>query len=155
LRSQDDRSGSGPRVHRARPPVRTGGAHAHGVRLWIRGDRHLRRLRRRRARRDVASRHRHRAEGEPMRRGLIVVVSTVAVGALAFGVVVETRSKRTFTAMYPPVAASTDPAVVARGQYLIYGPAACAYCHVPKERWTELDAGVVLPLSGNHVFRLP
>ena len=28
-------------------------------------------------------------------------------------------------------------------------------CHVPKERWIDLDAGQRLPLSGSHVFRLP
>jgi mono/diheme cytochrome c family protein len=68
---------------------------------------------------------------------------------------VQVRSTRTFEAPYPAIAASTDPAVIARGKYLVYGPAACAYCHVPKEQWKELDAGAELPLAGNHVFRIP
>ena len=54
-----------------------------------------------------------------------------------------------------PVTASSDPVVIARGKYLVYGPAACAYCHVPKEQWKQLDAGAELPLAGNHVFRIP
>ena len=31
------------------------------------------------------------------------------------------------------------PAVVAKGEYLVYGAAACAYCHVPREQWDRLD----------------
>ena len=37
----------------------------------------------------------------------------------------------------------------------MFGPAACAYCHVPREQWTTLDAGAAPPLYGTHVFRLP
>jgi mono/diheme cytochrome c family protein len=37
----------------------------------------------------------------------------------------------------------------------VYGPAACAYCHVPKEQWKQLDQGIQLPLAGKHLFRLP
>ena len=70
-------------------------------------------------------------------------------------VVLEARRNRTFDAPYPAITASTDPAAVARGRYLIYGPAACAYCHVPRSEWPRLAAGETLPLSGNHVFRLP
>ena len=46
-------------------------------------------------------------------------------------------------------------AIIERGRYLVFGPAACAYCHVPREQWGVLDAGTQLPLSGHHLFRLP
>ncbi len=62
---------------------------------------------------------------------------------------------RTFDAPYPPLVASTDPAVLERGRYLVYGPAACAYCHVVSEQWKALDRGEALPLTGGHVFPLP
>ena len=68
---------------------------------------------------------------------------------------VEWRWRRTFAASAPSISASTDPAVIAQGRYLAYGPAACAYCHLPREAWANLAAGATLPLSGNHVFRLP
>jgi mono/diheme cytochrome c family protein len=79
----------------------------------------------------------------------VVVLAGVALGA------VELRWKRTFDAPYPTIAASSDPAVIDRGKYLVFGPAACAYCHLPRERWSELAAGATPPLTGNHLFRLP
>jgi mono/diheme cytochrome c family protein len=81
---------------------------------------------------------------------LIVVVA--AAGLVA---AIELRSRRTFDAPLPPLAASADPAVIAAGRYLVYGPATCAYCHVPKDQWKRLDAGEELPLTGDHVFPLP
>jgi hypothetical protein len=85
-----------------------------------------------------------------LRTGLALAVLVGA--ALA---TVEVRSRRTFAAPYPAIAASTDPAIVADGRYLVYGPAACAYCHVLKSEWKRLDAGELLPLTGNHLFPLP
>ena len=67
----------------------------------------------------------------------------------------EWRWTRAFDARTPKSSATSDPAIVARGQYLVYGPAACAYCHVPKSEWTALDRGETLPLTGDHLFRLP
>lgn len=80
-----------------------------------------------------------------------------ALAALAGSLVaaVEWRWTRRFDAPYPAIAAGTDPALIDRGAYLVYGPAACAYCHVPREDWDRLDRGERLPLSGRHVFRLP
>ena len=43
----------------------------------------------------------------------------------------------------------------AKGEYLVYSAAACAYCHVPREEWDRLDKGERLPLTGHHLFRLP
>jgi mono/diheme cytochrome c family protein len=70
-------------------------------------------------------------------------------------VAVEARWKRRFDAPYPAIAASREPAAVGRGEYLVYGAAACAYCHVPREEWGRLDRGERLPLTGHHLFRLP
>lgn len=67
----------------------------------------------------------------------------------------EWRWTRRFAAPYPPIAASRDAAVIAQGEYLVYSAAACAYCHVPKREWTALDRGLRLPLTGEHLFRLP
>jgi mono/diheme cytochrome c family protein len=63
--------------------------------------------------------------------------------------------RRRYDAPYPAIAASTDPAAVARGEYLVYGAAACAYCHVPREQWSRLDKGERVPLTGHHRFPLP
>lgn len=84
--------------------------------------------------------------------GVILLLMMVAGAAMA---AIEVRWKRQFDAPYPAIAASHDPAIVARGEYLVYGAAACAYCHVPRQDWGRLDRGERLPLSGNHLFRLP
>ena len=84
----------------------------------------------------------------------VLVTATIAV-VLVIVAVVEVRWKRRFAAPYPSVAASPDRAAIARGEYLVYGAAACAYCHVPREQWDRLAAGERLPLTGHHLFRLP
>ena len=87
-----------------------------------------------------------------------VLVGTVVALLLLAGtavILVEARWKRRFDAPHPAITASQDPAIVARGEYLVYGAAACAYCHVPREEWGRLDRGERLPLTGNHLFRLP
>ncbi len=83
---------------------------------------------------------------------LLIGLALLAGLALAL---VEWRWKRHFEAPYPAISASSDSAIIERGRYLVFGPAACAYCHVPREQWSVLDAGTQLPLSGHHLFRLP
>jgi mono/diheme cytochrome c family protein len=85
---------------------------------------------------------------------LVAVVVAVALVAVGLAVTVEVRARRTFEAPYPAIGATTDPAVIAAGEYLVYGPAACAYCHVPKSEWKRLDRGEQLPLTGDHLFSL-
>ncbi|HEY7496935.1 MAG TPA: hypothetical protein VH740_00405 [Vicinamibacterales bacterium] len=83
--------------------------------------------------------------------GALFVLALLVVLAVA---AIEIRSRRTFDAPFPAIAASKDPAVIARGRYIAYSTAACAYCHVPRDRWSSLDKAE-MPLSGNHVFPLP
>ena len=92
------------------------------------------------------------------RRWKPVLGGTAVALALLVGagvIVVEARWKRRFDAPYPAIAARAEPALVARGEYLVYSAAACAYCHVPREEWGRLDRGERLPLTGHHLFRLP
>lgn len=84
---------------------------------------------------------------------LIAGAAVVAVLGICLWLI-ESRARRTFPAPYPAIKATSDAASVELGRYLVYGPAACAYCHVPRERWKDLANGQ-LALSGNHVFRLP
>jgi mono/diheme cytochrome c family protein len=57
----------------------------------------------------------------------------------------------------PDLQASADPAVVARGQYLAYGPAHCAECHMASAEVFEryVETGVRQPLSGGYTFAVP
>jgi len=84
--------------------------------------------------------------------GIVAALVVLVIGAF---VAIERGLTRTFTAPYSPIVASTAPDVIERGRYLVYGPAACAYCHVVREQWTALDRGAALPLTGAHVFPLP
>ncbi|MCB0397645.1 MAG: c-type cytochrome [Flavobacteriales bacterium] len=55
----------------------------------------------------------------------------------------------------PDLHASTDSAVIARGKYLIFGPAHCATCHVPMDKINDVDQGAVIPLSGGWELAIP
>lgn len=93
----------------------------------------------------------------PRRVRRVLLIASVAL-VLLFVValaVVGTGWARTYDAPYPTIAASSAPEIVERGRYLVYGPAACAYCHVVREHWPRLDRGEMLPLAGAHVFPLP
>lgn len=54
-----------------------------------------------------------------------------------------------------PLTAVDEPAVVARGRYLVTGPAHCQGCHTPKGPLAALDPGDLEPLVGGYVFRVP
>jgi mono/diheme cytochrome c family protein len=90
-----------------------------------------------------------------IRRVLVMAVAGLLVVGLAALGILEWRWRRHFDVPYPSLSASHDPALVARGEYLVYGAAACAYCHVPRDEWPALDRGEHLPLTGHHLFRLP
>ena len=94
-----------------------------------------------------------------MRRKLRVIALSV-LGILALGVTgivgfVQLRWDRSYEAPMPEIHASTDPAVVEQGRYLVMGPAHCSYCHTEQENWPRLDAGEEVPLAGGYVFPLP
>jgi mono/diheme cytochrome c family protein len=99
--------------------------------------------------------HRERSWGWNWRRVLIGIVALIALLAAAGLVLIELRWTRRFDAPYPAIAARADAADLARGEYLVYGAAACAYCHVPRDQWSRLDKGERLALTGHHLFRLP
>jgi len=83
------------------------------------------------------------------------ILLTILLLVVALVVLVQLRWNRTFTAPTPELRATSDSAVIAQGRYLAYGPAGCAYCHLPKADWARLDAGEMPPLSGGHVFPVP
>lgn len=63
---------------------------------------------------------------------------------------------KTFEAPFPDnIVAVKDSAVIARGQYLAYGPAHCGNCHSPMSNQSRINAGEILPLSGGFELRLP
>ena len=84
-----------------------------------------------------------------MRRALQIlgwVVAGLAVVAVsAFGYVQATWD-RDFSAVVPPsIQASTDSAVIARGEYLVRAVAHCSHCHAVN---SDRDGGIMGPLTG-------
>jgi mono/diheme cytochrome c family protein len=56
----------------------------------------------------------------------------------------------------PEVRASTDPAVIARGEYLVYGPSHCVECHSSSfEEFQKIVSGQKVPLQGGTKFEAP
>jgi len=79
----------------------------------------------------------------------------LAIIAIFFIVFVQLSWNKKYDAPYPEVKASTDSSLIARGKYIVYGPAHCATCHVSKDKETEAENGLEIPLTGGREFDLP
>ena len=78
--------------------------------------------------------------------GLLVLIITL-VGA--FYIYVQTSWDKKYDMPYPDLVSSTDSVIVARGEYLVKGPAHCSNCHVASlEELERADSGEDLPLRG-------
>lgn len=55
----------------------------------------------------------------------------------------------------PEVTISTDSTIIARGEYLIYGPAHCFGCHSRKEDSIAMENGEKVVLAGGKYFPTP
>ncbi len=73
---------------------------------------------------------------------------------VGFGGLTWARQTRQFPVKELEVRASSDAAVVARGRYLVQGPAHCADCHGARTPAGEPETGTAA-LSGGFEFRLP
>jgi len=79
--------------------------------------------------------------------GILAIVVVLAFAGLA--VYVAWTWDRVYDAPLPEVRISTDPAVLMRGEYLVYGPAHCVACHGASwDALEKLSEGVQVPLSG-------
>src|SRR5262249_4885367 len=80
--------------------------------------------------------------------GILFAIVVLALAGLA-AYVARTWDKIYEDAPLPQVRISTDPAVLARGEYLVYGPAHCVECHGGSlAALQQLGDGVRAPLSG-------
>ena len=94
-------------------------------------------------------------------RILLQILKWLGIALVTIGVGVSLYVWRTWDRVWdaplPDLHASTDPAVIARGQYLAYGPAHCAECHMTSAEVFEryVETGVHQPLSGGYAFPAP
>ncbi len=87
-----------------------------------------------------------------LRKTLKWTGSTLLVLIVGFAALVMSRQHRVFDAPYPRIARSTDSAVLARGKYLVYGPAHCADCHSKVGNEAAVNRGEIVDLPGGRQF---
>jgi mono/diheme cytochrome c family protein len=89
-----------------------------------------------------------------LKRVLLWVAGVLAVSAVALLAWVLLTWDRVYDDVPMPVLqASTDPAVIERGRYLVRGPAHCSICHMGSlDEVLRSDAGEELPLRGGLEF---
>lgn len=83
------------------------------------------------------------------------VVIVLLVLIISFVTFVEFTWDSPISAPYPDISASTDSAVIARGEYLVYGPAHCAFCHFSEDKRDDFEKGVRVTLGGGFTFDFP
>ena len=77
---------------------------------------------------------------------LAIAIVLIFGGAAAY---VALSWDREYDADMPDVRASTDPVVIKRGEYLVYGPAHCVECHGASfDAMLKLAEGELVPLAG-------
>jgi mono/diheme cytochrome c family protein len=81
--------------------------------------------------------------------GIILLVIIAGLLILTYS-----RQNRKFDAPFPAIHASTDSTIIKRGEYLVYGPAHCSFCHATKDEIEEMKKGKTLPLAGGFEFNL-
>lgn len=81
-----------------------------------------------------------------------IILLLLIIGLVIY---ILTSWDKTFDAPYPDIKASTDSAMIARGEYLVYGPMHCAECHTDVEGYKRAIMGEKVPLTGGNEFKLP
>jgi len=85
-------------------------------------------------------------------RALKWIAIAVAMAAVGLGMYVGMYWDRTWDVPEPDLHASTDLAVIARGEYIVYGPAHCEVCHTGSVEEFErfVDTGIPPTLAGGY-----
>jgi len=86
---------------------------------------------------------------------ILRIFAVIILLIAGFVVYVQLAWNKKFEAPYPEIKASTDSAVIARGKYLVYGPAHCATCHVPMDKLAAVEKGEIVPLIGGWELDIP
>jgi mono/diheme cytochrome c family protein len=89
-------------------------------------------------------------------RALQSLVAVILVLVSAFALYVWRTWDRVYDYPVPDIQASSDPAVIARGEYLVYGPSHCVECHASSfEEFQKIVNGGKVPLQGGTRFDAP
>ncbi len=86
---------------------------------------------------------------------LLGILIVIVVAVLGFAAFVMFTWDKVYDIPYPDLKTSTDSAVIARGDYLVHGPAHCIECHVGSfSAMINADKGNPEPLQGGVPFVL-
>ncbi len=88
-------------------------------------------------------------------RVLIWLIGAVVLLAGVASIAALWAYRRTWSVPLPAIRAVSDPAVIARGRYIVFGPGRCADCHAPDAERPRLLAGEEVALTGGpgeHTF---
>ncbi len=84
----------------------------------------------------------------------VVLVIVILFGSLI--AYISVAGNKDFNVPIPDnLHASKDPAVIARGKYLAFGPGHCASCHTPLAKKADIDQGKEMPLIGGWAVDIP
>jgi len=86
---------------------------------------------------------------------LVWLGALIGAFVVGFAIFVAARQHLTFDVPLPPIAASTDTAVLARGRYLTAHLVHCSGCHGDPAKRAEAAAGKDVPLSGGYMWDIP
>jgi mono/diheme cytochrome c family protein len=84
---------------------------------------------------------------------ILIVIAILIAGLIMF--VLASWDKSYDYVELPNISASSDSAMIARGKHLIYGPAHCATCHMPMDKFDAVEAGAEYPLMGGWELDIP
>ena len=86
---------------------------------------------------------------------LIILLSVIAAAALGLYIYVQVSYNRKYDWPAPALKTSTDSTVIARGKYLVQGPAHCVSCHVADfDQMVAADSGKTVDLVGGIGFTM-
>ena len=83
-------------------------------------------------------------------RGVGILAMVLIVASIGLAIYVARTWDRTWEAPLPDLRASTDPEIIKRGEYFVFGPSHCVECHVGSYDQFEqaMNQGTRPPLSG-------
>jgi mono/diheme cytochrome c family protein len=86
---------------------------------------------------------------------LLVILSIIVLVVIVFVIYVQTSWDKNYDWPGPSLKASTDSAVIARGKYLVDGPAHCRSCHISNfDDMVASDQGKDIALKGGLKFTM-
>ncbi|MBP7477435.1 MAG: c-type cytochrome [Chitinophagales bacterium] len=90
-----------------------------------------------------------------MKKAIIRLLGFVILLIVVLNIFILATWDKQYEAPMPNLKATNDSAMIARGAYLVYGPAHCASCHAPFEKKDAVKNGEQIDLIGGWEMCIP